>query len=140
MSSRSRQRPAVAKVPPRQPQSVTTATFEARYVRAFPEPEELERYEALHPGFAATLLSNWEAQSNHRMALEDRVIRGDIRRSNLGLVLGTAVVLFTVGCGTFLIAIGRDAAGLAAIVTALGGLVAAMAYGTYQRNKRRDKQ
>ena len=119
---------------------MTTTTFEARYVRAFPEPAELERYEALHPGFTATLLSNWEAQSRHRMTLEDRVIRGDIRRSNLGLALGTAVILFTIACGTFLIAIGRDTAGLAALVTALVALVGAMAYGTWQRNKRREKQ
>jgi uncharacterized membrane protein len=116
---------------------VLTTTLQARYASAFPPASELERYEALQPGFADRLLANWEAQGRHRMDLESRVIAGDMRRADLGLVGGFVIVLATIACGTYLIATGKDAAGLTAVITALVGLVGAFAYGTYRRGRER---
>ena len=56
--------------------------------------------------------------------MERKVIEGNVRQQNRGPIYGMILVVGALGCGTYLIATGRDGGGLATIITALASPVA----------------
>ncbi len=56
-------------------------TFEERrYISQLPNPNDVAKLELLHPGTARIVVTQFEKQSNHRMAMEDKVITGNVRQ------------------------------------------------------------
>jgi len=106
--------------------------FESR-VEILPPPDELERYEAMHPGTAKIILDSYTAQVNHRMALEDAVIKGDNKRANRGQIISAVLVFVCVLIGGFLIYIDKKVEGLATIIISLGTLLTAFYSGAILR-------
>ena len=119
---------------------VVTRTVSQSYSGPVPPPNILREYDQIVPGAAARILAQAEAQTQHRIKLEDNVTTSDIRRSYWGLGIGAVVSLVPIlgGCG--LVALGHDAAGAAIAGTSLASLAAVFVYGTtIRRTERRER-
>jgi len=95
-----------------------------------PPPQTLEGYEMLVPGAADRILKLAETQTAHRIDMESTVIRGDSKRSYLGLIAGFALSTMVIAGGIYLIAIGHDWAGVGLVGLNLTGLAAVFVYGS----------
>lgn len=94
-----------------------------------PPAEELARYNEIFPNAAERLITRWEEQGDHRMALEKKVIGAGIIQSYMGIVFGAGICLAGISAGTFLAYHGKDISGLATIVTSLAILAGVFVYG-----------
>ncbi len=103
-----------------------------------PAPEMLAQYEQIVSGSAEKIIHLWEEQVHHRMNLEQKAISADISQSRLGSILGFVIAMTAIVCGTILAYLGRPTEGVAAIITALGGIIGIYVWGSYQRRKERE--
>jgi uncharacterized membrane protein len=81
-----------------------------------PPPDELERYEAMYPGTAKTILDTYVSQVEHRIKLETSVIEGDIRRADRGQIVSAIIAFLSIATGGLLTFVGKDIVGLSLIV------------------------
>jgi len=98
-----------------------------------PPPQTLEGYEMLVPGAADRILKVAEAQTAHRIDMESTVIRGDSKRSYLGLLAGFVLSTMVIAGGIYLVALGHDWAGAGLVGLNLTGLAAVFVYGSRLR-------
>jgi|GEM_PF-886035 len=102
-----------------------------------PPPAILKAYDKVQPGLADRIVSLTEQQAQHRMQLEAFVIQGDVKRANLGLLIGALMGAACLTCGTFLVINGHDWAGAGVIGTSAATLVGTFVYGS---NNRKDER
>jgi uncharacterized membrane protein len=101
----------------------------------------LERYNEIVPNGADRIVSMAESQVRHRQTLENSVISGNVKAQSRGQVFAFALGLLSIGGGIGLIAFGRDASGLVAIITALASYAVVFVYGKHeQRAERAEKR
>lgn len=124
--------------PNTQPSTIAVRAEQQSFSGPLPPPQILEHYNQIVPGCAEKIISQWENQVKHRQDLEKQVIKSDIRQSYYGATLGFIIAISAIGAGTFLAYIGRPTEGIAAIITALVGLVGVYGWGSYQRRKERN--
>lgn len=105
-----------------------------------PPPQILHQYDEIIPGAAERIICAFEKQVQHRQDLEKNVITSDIRQAYLGSLLGFIIALSAIGSGTFLAYIGRPTEGIAAIISALAGIIGVFVVGSYQRRKEREQK
>lgn len=91
----------------------------------------------LVPGAADRILKIAEAQTAHRIDMESTVIRGDSKRSYLGLLAGFVLSTMVIAGGIYLIAVGHDWAGVGLVGLNLTGLAAVFVYGSRAREAQR---
>jgi|SRR5579864_807598 len=93
-----------------------------RAVDILPPPEILAQYNEAVPSAAARILSLAERCTAHREGIERAIVEAQIKdqRIRVFLLFGTAVL--AIGGGIFLIAIGRNGYGIAAITSSLVAL------------------
>jgi hypothetical protein len=72
------------------------------------------------------------------MDLENTVIKGDVKRADLGLKIGSVFAFSLLLSSTVLIIKGHDWAGVALMGMDLSGVIGAFVYGTYSRRKERE--
>lgn len=125
---------------PRNNQSTSITKIESQQLFSgpLPPPQLLDHYNKIVPGSAETIISIWQGQVRHRQELETKAISADIKQSYYGATLGFVIAMFAIGAGTFLAYIGRPTEGIAAIISALVGLISVYGWGSYQRRKERD--
>lgn len=81
-----------------------------------------------------------ERQAEHRMDLETRVVKADIRRSNAGLAAGFVVAGSFLVAACVLVISGHEIAGAVIGGIDIVGLVSAFVYGTIsRRGERRER-
>jgi len=76
-----------------------------------------------------------ERQSAHRQSLETKVVDSNCASERLGMVLGFTMCVLAIAAGTYAVIRGKDAFGIAAIVTALATPLAVFIYGKAQQRK-----
>lgn len=111
----------------------------AEFSGPLPPPEILQGYERILPGSADRIISMAERQSEHRQALERKVVEGGIDQSRLGLVCAFAVAIFGLGIGLFTALKGQPFFGGAVSIFIIASLVGAFIYGTRQQRERQKK-
>lgn len=102
-----------------------------------PPPEELEQYERLYPGTARILMETYEKQVNHRIDIETKVIESGIKNSRRGQIMAFILGLIAITGGIVLIALGKSAQGIAAVITALAALTGVYIGGNISKKKER---
>jgi len=115
-------------------------TASVSYSGPLPLPADLERYDAIVPGMAERLRAKFEQQADHRMALENHVIRSDVRRGNWGLAAAFVFGLAVLAASVALILNGHEGAGTTALLVefvTFGGL---FLYGNETRRRERNKK
>lgn len=124
--------------PPDKPNNHELVQYrQERHIEAFygpiPPPDLLKAYNEIDPEFGNRIITMAEKQQDHRINLETQVIKGDIHRANLGLWFAPFIACAGIGCGTYILVIGREASGLALIFVPLATLVGIFI--TYQRKR-----
>lgn len=105
-----------------------------------PPAAELERYKAIMPDLPERLVANWEKQTDHRIELEDRVIGGDIRRANWGLIGGWIFAMTLLAASVYLIATGHEGIGVTGFLGELAVLGGAFLYSDRRRRQERNRK
>jgi uncharacterized membrane protein len=100
-----------------------------------PHPEALERYNQIVPSAAERIIKMAETQHDHRIKIEKNVVDSNIAAQRLGTILGFIVAMTAILGGIFLVYVGKEATGIASIVTALVGLVGVFVYGKNEQKK-----
>lgn len=110
------------------------------YAGPLPPPDTLAKFEQILPGAADRILKQAEAQTQHRIEIEKKVIDSDIRKSFLGLIFGFIIGLGGIGGGIYLATFGFDVFGPLLSGGSLISLVAIFIYGTRSRKQEREKR
>lgn len=105
-----------------------------------PPPQVLREYDEIVAGLAARLADQAERQTEHRISLENKVIRSDITRSRQGLVCGFIVSLTCVVGGIIAVVMGHDWAGTTIATGAVVALAGVFVYGTAMRRSERTEK
>jgi len=101
-----------------------------------PPPEDLAVYDQHIPGGADRIMKMAEKQSDHRIAIETRVISSQQLQSGLGQIFGLVIAVFGISSGAYVALQGHDAVGGVIAGTTVVSLVYAFISG--QRAQRRD--
>lgn len=110
------------------------------YAGPLPHPNILEKFEQILPGAADRILKQAEAQTEHRIEIEKKVVSADIIKSYLGLVFGFILGLSGIGSGVYLATLGFNVFGPLLSGGSLITLVAVFIYGTRSRKQEREKR
>ena len=81
--------------------TVISARIEENYSGPIPHPRLMADWENVIPGSADRILKKFEAQSEHRIDIESRVVRAQNFKQIGGLICGFIVVIFTIGGGIY---------------------------------------
>ena len=122
------------------PRQVVQRMSAATFSGPLPPPEILVQYNDVVPNGAERIIALAERQAEHRMALENRVIDADIRRSNWGLGVGFLVSLAWLLVSYLVIHEGHAVAGVFLGSLDLVGLVGVFVYGTATRRGERKER
>ena len=102
-----------------------------------PSAEELAKYEAVKPGMTDIILSTYQKQVEHRINIENSVIKHKNMNTTIGQVFAFIIAMTAIIAGYMLIKIDKNVIGLGSIITALVGLVVVFIYGRSQERKER---
>ncbi len=95
------------------------------YLGPFPSPEVLERYEKISPGMTGRMMKMVESQAAHRLKLEKTAMDTHVVSQNRGQWFAFIMGMTSIIGGIGLLAIGKEAWGLVAIITpAISGVTA----------------
>jgi uncharacterized membrane protein len=95
----------------------------------------LAKYNEIAPGLAERIISMAEQQSNHRRALEKKVIYGNELRAHIGQFMAFFAALAGIGAGVYLTMHDKSSEGLVAILGPLVGIVGIFIYGKISQKK-----
>lgn len=77
-----------------------------------PHPDILAKFNGIIPDGAERIMQMAENQQKHRMGLENRVVDGNLKRSDTGQILGFIVAFTITIIGGFLIYFDKDTVGI----------------------------
>ena len=111
------------------------------YSGPIPHPSDLAKYEQILPGAAERILAMAEKQSEHRQALESKVIESGIRKSERGLVFGLVIGVTALLVGGLCALLGKEIAASFIGGGGIVGLVSVFVVGSQQqKNERLQKE
>ena len=114
---------------------VVTQRMSQSFSGPIPPPALLEKYNEIIPNAAERILIMAEKQQEHRQELERKVIFSNAGSQKEGLYLGFVVAMTAIIGGIVLVAKGKEATGLTAVITALAALVGVFIYGKHEQKK-----
>ncbi|HVA50222.1 MAG TPA: DUF2335 domain-containing protein [Pirellulales bacterium] len=117
---------------------ITSQVTTTSYSGPVPPPALLREYNDIVPGAAERIMAMAEKQSAHRIDLESTVVKGDSRRSWVGLWLGFVVSLAIIGAGLWVALSGAPTAGAAIITGTIVSLSGVFVYGQHSRRVERE--
>lgn len=123
----------MSKKPANRPMHVTR-TISASWEGPLPHPQDLGKYEDLYPGATKIIIDQWQSESQHRRASEERLIRQrekeietkdyDVRSAHRydiwSLLLSFTIVGGFMGGAVVLVLAGHPIEALVSLVSALG--------------------
>lgn len=123
-----------------QPGTFQITTSGIQYSGPLPHPDILVKYNDAHPGAADRIIAMAEKQAAHRQELEKKALETNCHNSKIGPIYGFVICMSAIGGGVYLIQLGKGAAGLASIITALASLSIVFVYGrTKQKQELQQK-
>jgi len=120
----------------------TTAELRITTVQQFsgplPHPDLLKGYNGAFPGCAERVMAMAERQSAHRQQLERIVVEGNCNAQTRGQWFAFILAFVIICGGVYLLAKGKSVEGFAAIIFAVGSLIAVFIYGRTEQRKERE--
>jgi len=110
-------------------------TMHKTHIGPLPDPETLSEYSAIIPNGAERIMQMAEKQLDHRMKMENKVIRGQMLQSNIGQVLAFLIGIAALAASTYSIVTGHEWSGSILGIGGLTGLVTAFIKGRSQQEK-----
>jgi uncharacterized membrane protein len=109
------------------------------YSGPMPLAAEVARYEAIYPGSAQRMFVYADRQQIHRHGLEAAVVRSNIALASRGQWMGFMLGMLGILAATYLIATGRQVAGVAVFFGDILSLVGVFVYGRREARKQRER-
>jgi uncharacterized membrane protein len=81
-----------------------------------------------------------ERQSAHREALETLVVVGNVKAQARGTIFAFIICVIALTAGFYLVHEGREVAGFASIVGAMGGVLGTFIYSRREQRKEREEK
>ena len=107
--------------------------MQAEFQGPLPPPQLLERYEEIHPGTAERILQQFERETQHRHAIEQKLVdaqlevqRAEIPAFRLGQVFGLVIALGGISAGALCVILAPTAGHAWAGAGIAGGSLAAL--------------
>jgi uncharacterized membrane protein len=100
-----------------------------------PPPELFAQYESACPGAASRILAMAEDEGQHRRAIERQSVEAAIATEKRGQFFGYTLVLSFLFVGSGLLLLGVPGVGVAAVITAIGSVVASALWSKYSEYK-----
>lgn len=110
------------------------------FVGPLPPPSILKGYNDIITDGALRILVMAEKQQKHRMAMEDAVVKSDIRRADSGLHLGFIISVMLALGGMYLIAIGKSVSGLVVVLVQIASIAGIFVYSHRVRKEERTEK
>ena len=123
-------------IPPTSTQHIQARMQQTTIRGPLPPPEILQQYEVILPGMAERLVKAFEAQGDHRRDMDDKALSMNFRLARVGQVFAFILGLAALGCGTYLIATGHNAQGIAVVFGTIGSMVTAFLWTGRSSNRR----
>lgn len=102
----------------------------------YPTPDDLAKYEEIHPGFTDRILRLTEQETAHRIERENKQDNATIKLATRGQLLAFVVVMTLVGGGIAAILTGHSIVGFAGLIiaaaTLAGSFIAPRIFGSKQ--------
>lgn len=105
-------------------QKAIIASTYSSYQGPLPPPEILRGYEDCLPGSAERIFANFEKQTQHRIGMEKAALSSGIKSQDRGQIMAFVLFLVALVGGFGLAYVGRELAGVAAVIAALAGPLA----------------
>ncbi|MBI3941216.1 MAG: DUF2335 domain-containing protein [Acidobacteria bacterium] len=112
-----------------------THTQQLTFSGPLPPPSMLLKYNEVFPGCGERIVAMAESQSNHRQDIEKSVVKSNIRNESRGQLFAFLLALAAIIGGFFLVAIGKDVAGLSIIITDAAVLAGTFIYKRVSQRK-----
>lgn len=100
-----------------------------------PDPQTLEKYNAIIPNGAERIMAMAEKQQEHRMGLEKSTISEQLSQSKRGQIFGLIIGLAAITASAICIILGHEWPGALLGAGGLTGLVSVFVYGKNQQRK-----
>jgi len=136
VSKKHSQREQVAS-PPSNSALATVTQQSLSFSGPLPPPGVLAKYNEVIPNGAERIVAMAERQSAHRESLEAQVVAGNVASQKRGSIFAFIICLVALIGGFALLFTGRNADGLAAIISSLTALAGVFVYGRYKQGKER---
>lgn len=127
-------------LPPPRPTESGIATLTQQSVSfsgPFPHPALLAKYYEVIPNGAERIMAMAERQSTHRENLETLVVAGNVKAQARGTMYAFIICVIALVAGFYLVHEGRNVAGFASIVGAMGGVLGTFIYSRNEQRKER---
>ena len=105
------------------------------YEAPLPPPTMLAEYEQVMPGISERLVTGMEQQRVHRQGLENRKIDADIASERKGQNYAFAIAALALIGSFYLIATGKDRAGIYLFITTFASLVTVFVIGKVKQSR-----
>lgn len=110
-----------------------------RYTGPIPHPSTLKGYKEVDPSFPDRIVKLVENDQAHKIDLINTSVNNANKRNIMGMWFGFIIAVLSLCAGTFLIYLGKDVAGIAAIFASLTGVLAVfIVKQTKDKDKKRD--
>lgn len=113
----------------------TVETKSELFAGPLPHPDTLMGYKEIDNTFPDRIMSMAEKDADHHRKMEERIIIENFNSNKRGMNFGFFLSITAIGLGAWLISIGKDAYGIAAIITPLVGIASAFIYGKKENQK-----
>lgn len=100
-----------------------------------PSPEVLKGYGDIDSSFPHRIVTMAEAQSKHRMSMEESVLKSSIVNERVGMVLGAVIASISIVGGLYLALNDKNLVGFSAIFVPIGSILS-----IFYRNKKDEKE
>jgi uncharacterized membrane protein len=118
-------------------QTFTQVKTEFSFSGPLPPPQLLAMYNDVVANGAERILGMAERQSAHRESMEAQVVKANLALQRQGSWFAFILAFLTIGGGIFLIYLGKDGYGLAAIIAALTSLAGVFFFSRREQRKER---
>jgi uncharacterized membrane protein len=105
------------------------------YSGPLPHPEIIRMYNEIVPNAADRIIAQFEAQSEHRRAMETRESKAGVSKMVFGQISGFLLGVLGMGGGIFLVHEGRSISGFSAFFAALASLVGIFVVGRIMNDR-----
>jgi uncharacterized membrane protein len=108
--------------PTRQQVTISQAKF---HQGPFPDPDTLDRYNQIQPGFAERIIQLAETEADHRRSVEKRVVNMNFILGGIGMIFGLIAIVGVLALCYYAFSLGYDtAAGAIAtgVLIGIGGV------------------
>jgi len=110
-------------------------SIESSWSGPLPPPNTLAQFEEIHPGSAKIIMETFQAQTNHRLRLENTAITSNVSKEKRGQNYGLIIALVGILAGTACILMGHDVAGASIAGVDLVAIVTVFVIGKSKQNK-----